>query len=327
MRLALLMLLFPAVATAVEIAPGVHVLRHADATPDWPEGNTTVIIGKRGVLVVDAAYLPSTARADLAEIRKLTKLPVRYLVNTHWHYDHVHGNAVYRQAFPALDIVAHVEARRLIETQVPRYAGVASGAGSPQRKRLAELVGQDTPEKRALEKEQRELASVTPAPPTVTYTDELHIDLGGREVVLLHPGRGNTPGDTAIWLPADEILVAGDLLVLPVPYAFNSFPADWARTLRRLRALGPKVIVPGHGDVQRDLAYLDDVVALLETTTTQVRALSANNLTADEVRKRIDLAAAKQKFCAGDATREAVWDESITGALIERTWLWSRGGL
>ena len=79
-----------------KIADGLYVIIHKDATADWPQGNTTLVIGDSAVLVVDSGYLPSTARADIAAIRALTPVPVRYLVNTHWHYDHHNGNAVTR---------------------------------------------------------------------------------------------------------------------------------------------------------------------------------------------------------------------------------------
>jgi glyoxylase-like metal-dependent hydrolase (beta-lactamase superfamily II) len=177
------------------------------------------------------------------------------------------------------------------------------------------------------EKEQKELAAWSYAGPTLSYRDELRLDLGGREAHIVHLGRGNTPGDSVVWLPAEKVAIAGDLVVAPVPYAFFSYPAEWIGTLRRLTRLGATVLVPGHGPVMKDHAYVEEVIALLESATRQVAELSARNLTADEVRTQIDLAAARQRFCAGDPEREEVWKASIETALIDRAWLWSRGGL
>jgi hypothetical protein len=87
------------------LAEGVYAIRHPDAPDTFPQGNTTVVIGEREVLVVDSCYLPSSAREDIAQIRQWTKKPVRYLVNTHWHFDHTMGNAAYVDAFPSLAIV------------------------------------------------------------------------------------------------------------------------------------------------------------------------------------------------------------------------------
>ena len=93
--------------TVTQIAEGVYVIRHPDAPDTFPQGNTTVVIGERDVLVVDSCYLPSSAREDIEQIRRWTTKPVRYLVNTHWHYDHTMGNGAYAEAFPGLAIVAH----------------------------------------------------------------------------------------------------------------------------------------------------------------------------------------------------------------------------
>jgi len=78
-----------------ELAPGVYTIRHADPTDDFPDGNTTVVIGDREVLVVDTGTSPAAARALVEDLKLITALPVRYVVNTHFHYDHVNGNQVF----------------------------------------------------------------------------------------------------------------------------------------------------------------------------------------------------------------------------------------
>src|SRR5215212_9834228 len=88
------------------VADSVYVIIHDDATDQWPHGNTGVIVTSDGVLVVDATYLPSRARADIALIRTVTAQPVRYLVYTHWHFDHNNGAIAYRDSFPAVTIVS-----------------------------------------------------------------------------------------------------------------------------------------------------------------------------------------------------------------------------
>ena len=107
------------IAAAVQIAEGVWAIRHPHAPDGFPQGNTTVVLGRREALVVDAPYLPSAARADAAEIRKLTKKPVRWLVNTHWHPDHTRANAVYASEFPGLSIVAQRETVELLQRYEP----------------------------------------------------------------------------------------------------------------------------------------------------------------------------------------------------------------
>jgi glyoxylase-like metal-dependent hydrolase (beta-lactamase superfamily II) len=306
MRLALAALLWSSVAWAAppeKLADGVYAIIHPDATPDWPNGNTLVVVGERGVLVLDANYLPSAARADIAAIKKLTPRPVKWLVNSHWHYDHNNGNAEYRKAFPGVEIVAHVETRRLMDANCARYN---RGLGA---------------------KSSAELARFEYAGPTVTFEREMRIDLGGREARVVHLGRGNTPGDVIVHLPREKIVAAGDLVVAPVPYAWNSYPLDWIETLRALRGLSPAVLVPGHGPVMRDMGYVEEVEALLGSVVRQVGELQAGGKTLDEVRAALDLRAFRERMVGGDAAQEEVWTESVMKALVERAWQATRGGI
>jgi cyclase len=332
--LLLLLLTGPALAAPpVAIADGVYVIIHTDATTNWPQGNTTIVIGTRGVLVVDSAYLPSAAVADIAAIQKLTKLPVRYLVNTHWHYDHVLGNAAYRKAFPSVDIVAHEETRRILAVNAVRYMKNALLPDSPARKAIAELKAKKdrTPAETAdIAARERELVELAPTPwaaPTLAFSDSLTFDLGGREVRVLHLGRGNTPGDTVVHLPKERIVMSGDLVVAPVPYAWNSLPKDWVPTLEALRALDPAILVPGHGPIMRDLVYLRDLIALLRAVNEGVARLAAENLPVDEVRKRLDLAAFRDRMAGTDPGLLELWQDSIMTALVERAFQSARGAL
>ena len=93
------------------------------------------------------------------------------------------------------------------------------------------------------------LAARTDLAPDVNFDRELAIDLGGREVRLLHLGRGNTAGDVVAWLPSEKILVAGDLLDHPVPYLGGGYPVEEIATLEAVARLGADTIVPGHGMV------------------------------------------------------------------------------
>jgi hypothetical protein len=118
--------------TVTKLADGVYAIRHKDAPDAFPHGNTTVIIGEREVLVVDSCYLPSSAAEDIAQIREWTTKRVRFLLNTHWHYDHTMGNAAYRDAFPGLIVIAQTETRNQIAGYNPywfqRFPGRAERA-------------------------------------------------------------------------------------------------------------------------------------------------------------------------------------------------------
>src|SRR5215210_368914 len=115
-------------ARVERLADGVYAIIHPDATTDWatnttdwPHSNVGVVIGDTAVLVIDSDYLPSAAKADIALIRTLTTKPVRFLVNTHWHGDHTHGNSVYRDSFPGITIIGARENRDFIEINQARF--------------------------------------------------------------------------------------------------------------------------------------------------------------------------------------------------------------
>jgi len=121
-----------------KVADGVWVIIHKDAVlAGWPQGNTTVVIGRRGVLVVDACFLTSSAREDIADIRRLTSKPVRWLVNTHFHIDHNAGNSAYKDAFPGVEIIAQSATRRFMDDTNPAFAAnVIAPDGRPSTELL-----------------------------------------------------------------------------------------------------------------------------------------------------------------------------------------------
>jgi len=320
-----------------ELAPGIYTIRHPDPTDDFPDGNTTVVIGAREVLVIDTCYLPSSADGDIALIRAWTDKPVRWVLNTHWHNDHVGGNQRYRQAWPGADVIGHEETRRMIDGRVPSYVRrfvAADSTFARQREALrlsaetavddkgkpVDAAGRATAAKSLakLEAARREFGTLVVEAPTVTFESALRIDLGGRVVELKHLGRGNTGGDVVAWLPAERILVAGDLVDHPVPYAFAGYPGEWIGTLDRLAALDPLLVVPGHGEVLRGKGYIERVASLIRGIREQINDLLEKNgggFALDEVHKAIDLGAARREFAGDDADNQEFFDASMASLI------------
>jgi glyoxylase-like metal-dependent hydrolase (beta-lactamase superfamily II) len=133
------------------------------------------------------------------------------------------------------------------------------------------------------------------------------IEREGRTIVLEWMGRGNTDGDLLVWLPDDGILITGDVLVGPVPYAFDAPMVDWITTLDRVAELGARTIVPGHGRVQHDTAYLEQVRALLEGTVAAVRDAHAAGVAYADLAAAVDLSAYESRFTGGDPVRRYAW--------------------
>jgi cyclase len=335
--------------TTAEISPGVYVIRHEDAPDTFPQGNTTVVIGERDVLVVDSCYLPSSAQKDIAQIRQWTSKPVRYLVNTHWHYDHTMGNGAYVDAFPGIAIVAHTETRKQIGGYNPQWFAGFQGRAARFKERIE--AGKDPDGRVYSEGELAELktalagvepvwaelktiAARTDLVPTLAFEKSLEIDLGNREVSVRFLGRGNTAGDAVVFLPREKIVVTGDLLDHPVPYLRGGYPVELIGTLESMSRLDVDVLVPGHGKVLRGKAYLEQVIAFLRAVVSEVdkevhrAGNGSRNL--EQVKKgvseRIDLAAWRQRFAGDDKENRDFFDGFAFTGLVTAAYaeLWPR---
>jgi glyoxylase-like metal-dependent hydrolase (beta-lactamase superfamily II) len=283
----------------VQLAPGVcAIVRHVEAGS--ADGNTLFIINDSDVVVVDTGGYAADAREAIAEIRKRTDKPVRYIINTHHHADHTLGNQLLLDTFPGAEIIGHARTRDLtlsdgaIEPSAfqKEIAGIdrelAAGKTSdgevltPEHRRHLELA------KASFEFWIRDNRGAKRLPPTLTVAEDLVLHRGERTIQVRFFGEGHTPGDAVVYLPKERILAAGDLVVHPVPFGGATNLRAWPQTLRAMRRLEVAAIVPGHGDIQRDWSYVDRQIALFESTWAQVKRAvdSGANLTA--VRKAVD---------------------------------------
>lgn len=338
------------VRTIDKVAPDVYVIRHPDAPDTFPQSNTLVVIGAREVLVVDSCYLPSSAKEDIAQIKKWTKKPVRYLVNTHWHYDHTMGNGAYVDAFPNVSIVAHTETQKQIRGYNGQWFAKFPDRAARFQKQLDD--GKDergaplTPAardeiKRAIagiapvQKEFAPLARRTDMVPTVAFDRSLTLDLGGREVQLLFLGRGNTAGDVVVYLPKEKLVATGDLVDHPVPYLGGGYPVDEIATLEALLRLDVTTVVPGHGKVLAGTDFVKHELDLIRTVVTEVdratHRLGGNggrklDLVRAEVLKNVDVAKLRAQFAGTDAENIDFFDGFALAGLIDAAYaqIWPR---
>jgi glyoxylase-like metal-dependent hydrolase (beta-lactamase superfamily II) len=285
----------------VEISPGVFVFMTAPYGGVGLDGNSVVVLSNDGVLVFDSNGTPAAAAAVLAEIRAMSTQPVRYLVHSHWHWDHWYGAEVYTRAFPDVTVIAHEKTRMMmmgpaiefnrpgLETQLPAYIRslekrIASGE-------TAVPPAADLPTLReALEDARNFLAqktAVTHTLPTQTFSKRLAMRMGERDIELLNFGRAVTPGDTVLYLPKARVLGVGDLIVNPITFALSSYPSEWLSALRQVDQLPADVIVTGHGEPLRDKALLHDTMAVFETLLTEGKAARARGLDPDQARAHI----------------------------------------
>ena len=320
----------------VELAPDVYGFFQTRITP-VASANVVAVIGTDAVLVFDSGHHPPVTRRILEDLRGITDVPVRWVVNSHWHDDHWVGNAEFAAAWPAARVVAHPFTAGQLETRKDSLGGepcsaLIRGQTEPLRTMLTRGTRQDgsalppaSMDRLRLFVEANDLHAEECAEMRYRGVDETVetsrvFDLGGRSVELRFLGRGNTAGDLVAWLPESRILLAGDLVVAPFPFATASYISEWAAVIRRIEALHPAVVVPGHGAAQYDLLYVDRLADLLESLADQARAAYRPGMTAEELRGRIDLSTFRDAFAQGDAFVAANFDAMMKGPAIDRMW-------
>lgn len=318
----------------VQVAEGVYAFISPESNSGVVTGNSLVVIGEDAVLVVDTGQFPTLARRMAAEIRRKTDRPVRYIVHTHWHPDHVLGDDEFRKAYPGVVIVSTGFTRRKISEEPPKWMAVIAEKGPEflqgTEAALARGTRRDgTPlteaDRKAFEAQARDLpllmseyAQAKLVVPDLTFEDRLTLSLGKREVRVLFLGRGNTAGDAVVVVPDSRVVATGDLVVAPVPYAFGSYPGDWIETLGKLTALDAAIIVPGHGPVMRDWVYARQIPPLLESLRAQVAAAARQGKSLEEARGQLDLEKFRKQFAGGNLEREAAFDSFFVGPAVDR---------
>jgi glyoxylase-like metal-dependent hydrolase (beta-lactamase superfamily II) len=203
-----------------ELAAGVYRRRYQSL-----DLNIGVIVSDSGALVIDTRSTHVEADELRGEIATLTGLPILWVVDTHWHWDHAFGNA----RFPEAQIWGHRLCRvRLLEL------------GEAMKKDAAAWL----PDQRS------EIDEVVITPPTELFTETATIDMGSIAVELSYHGLGHTDADIAISVDGGRIVFLGDLVEEGSPPVFSDgYPLSWPGTLRSAIAGGPELVVPGHGDV------------------------------------------------------------------------------
>jgi glyoxylase-like metal-dependent hydrolase (beta-lactamase superfamily II) len=158
----------------------------------------------------------------------------------------------------------------------------------------------------------------------VAFTDQLNIDLGGREVKVFWPGNANTAGDAVVYVPDQKLLITGDILVWPAPYATTSYIGSWVNVLDKLLAMDVSVIVPGHGPVLHDKTYMKTVRKLLVDLNDQVKQGIAQGLSLEQVKKKVTMQSYKDELTQGIPERVYAWDNYFIPA-VESAWNEQKG--
>ena len=282
--------------TINRIQEGIY---HAVGTGALSVGcNASIIVNENDVLIVDSNSSPAAAFALTEEIKAITAKPVRYVVNTHWHWDHAHGNQQYA---PGAQVIGHEFTRQMLaagESKRGRSWDMFVGSLPRQVEELRQQVG-TTAEGAARDKLRAQLiaqenylkatGAITVTPPTVTFSESMTLFLGGREIRLLFLGRGHTGGDVVVLLPRERVLVSGDLLTAGPAYLGDGYPTEWIATLDRLKNLEFDTVLPGHGAAFQGKAKIDHFQSYLRDFWSQAQKLHAAGVKPEEAARLIDL--------------------------------------
>jgi glyoxylase-like metal-dependent hydrolase (beta-lactamase superfamily II) len=303
------------------IGDGVYALIRNEPPSLWFNPNNVFIIGKRSVIVVDSNISSEFTQVALAALRRLTDKPISHVINTHWHEDHIIGNRVYRNAFPEVRFVGH----RTTLTDLPsigasnRKGTVENGPGFVDLLKTKLERGENLAGQKMTDEERRGYTSDTNLVtsylaesnsfeiilPSVIVDDRLVINNDGRKVEVLYLGRAHTAADLIVRLPKENVIISGDLIVHPVPLVGStSFPLEYGATLEKVLAMKPRTIIPGHGPVMHDNAYLQSMIELLRSIKRQTEAAFDRGETLEQMRKSVDLEVFRRKF-AGDSQHKS----------------------
>src|SRR5580700_11083350 len=242
-----------------KIADGVY---YATGIVPGLGSNNVVLVNDTDVLVVDTGTSPAAARAFVEDIKKLTDKPIRYVVNTHWHYDHTDGNQIFG---PEVQIIATDYLYQMLATvDVLHREPFLTSQVTTLSARVDALTGQiaaegNAQQKAALQKDladaqrlQQQNNEIKVTPPNIHYSTKMVLNRGGREIDMLFLGRGHTGGDTVVFLPKERIVCTGDLMESRLAYMGDAFFSEWITTLEALKKLDFALGLPGHGTPFRD---------------------------------------------------------------------------
>jgi len=251
------------------------------------------------------------------------------------------GNGAIQEAFPDVVILSTAFTRSGIqETAAANIQGMLQkGPGivkdldglvrAGKRADGTALSEQDrkflSAEKRDLELELSELKLVRSVAPNVTFDQSLTVHLGKREVRVMFLGRGNTAGDTVVYVPNSKVAMTGDLVVNPVPYSFGAYPGEWIETLKKLMAMDATSIIPGHGPVMHDWEYAKLLASLIEAVRAQVQAAVQQGVSLDDTRKRVNLESFQKRFVGDNPDRALAFKYFFVSTAIERAYQEAKG--
>jgi glyoxylase-like metal-dependent hydrolase (beta-lactamase superfamily II) len=246
-----------------EIAPGAYAYMRAKGT--WWVMNQGLIVGENEAIVVDSTTNKSMTEDFLKEVNKVTARPIRFLINTHFHGDHIYTNYLFPEATVICDIATREETKKLSPSEMEEYSKLSM---------LWPGVNFDG-------------AKITPQ--DMTFEKKLTFYQDEREIQVVSVGPAHSPSDSYVYLPKEKVVFCGDLLFYYcTPFALMGYVSGYIQALDHLASLDAKTYVPGHGPIcsKEGLYEARDYLVLIRD---EGRKYFDDGISYDEAAKRIDL--------------------------------------
>lgn len=268
--------------------------------------NSPILVNDDEAIVIDSQITPAAARALVADLKAITDKPVRYVIDTHYHYDHAFGNQIFAAD---AQVIGHDNTRRRLLTNVmEQYTFLNSVQPVPARvEALKQRIAQETDAQQKVTLERQvanslayleQVKEVKVTPPNLTFNQTMTLVRGGREIRLVYLGRGHTDTDVVIYLPKERIVCTGDLMESVISYAGDSYPEEWIATLEKLKALDFDTVMPGHGVVFKGKTKIEAFQKYLRDVITQVTALRKQGLSPEAAAPKVDVTSYRNEFAS-----------------------------
>jgi cyclase len=291
----------PQLFDIVKVADGVYLAQsRAQAEIN---SNSAIFVNAADVVVVDAHSKASAAASLIAQIKKeITPNPVRYVVNSHFHWDHTQGNQAFRAAGSKVDFIASEPTRKLmadlavkrmqeslegIPKQIDALRARAGKSSSAAEKAFCEE------QIRQMQAYQAEMKSYSLELPTITFPKSHVIQDKAHELHIEFLGHAHTAGDVVVFCPQKRVVATGDMIHGFLPYIADAFPKSWPRTIDAVGKLGFDQILPGHGPVHPNRQRMIGMRNYIEELTERVAAGRKAGQSVAEMQKSITVASLK----------------------------------
>jgi glyoxylase-like metal-dependent hydrolase (beta-lactamase superfamily II) len=265
--------------------------------------NAAIFVRSKDVVVVDAHSKPSAASSLIAQIkREVTTKPVRYVINTHFHWDHIQGNHAYVAGGGKVDIIATSATKKLMQdlslSRLKESLDLVPKQIDALRQRAAH--SKSAPEKafcagqiHQYEAYQAELKDFKLELPTITFDGSYQLTDPAFDLHLGFHGHAHTAGDVFVHCPQARTLATGDASHGWLPFMRDSFPHQWPHTVDQVEQIDFKYTIGGHGPLQSDHTVMTCQRNYIEELTARVEEAKKAGQTLDEMQKRITVASLK----------------------------------